>query len=69
MKEADSLISKEFFEDLSGIIIIGVKNDSTVNVRTNILNKEEYQSVITTALVMSSLEKDKFTDKRLDNLH
>jgi hypothetical protein len=66
---ADSLISKEFFEDLSGIIIIGVKNDSTVNVRTNILNKEEYQSVITTALVMSSLEKDKFTDKRLDNLH
>jgi hypothetical protein len=65
----DSLISKEFFEDLSGIIIIGVKNDSTVNVRTNILNKEEYQSVITTALVMSSLEKDKFTDKRLDNLH
>lgn len=66
---ADSLISKEFFEDLSGIIIIGVKNDSTVNVRTNILNKEEYQSVITTALVMSSLESDKFTDKRLDNLH
>ena len=66
---ADSLISKEFFEDLSGIIIIGVKNDSTVNVRTNILNKEEYQSVVTTALVMSSLEKDKFTDKRLDNLH
>lgn len=63
---------EEFAKDLTGIIIIGVKADNTVNVKTNVYNKDEFQSVLTTAILMSVLQPEKFSSEGssgFDSMH
>jgi hypothetical protein len=63
---------EEFAEDLTGLIIIGVKSDNTVNVKTNVYDKDEYQSVLTTALLMAVLQPEKFgsgSGSGFDSMH
>jgi hypothetical protein len=58
-----------FYQDLEGVVIIGVKKDQTVNIKTNIYDKEEFQAVLTTAIMMSALQNDKFSKRDVDNMH
>jgi len=63
---------EKFAEDLTGIIIIGVKSDNTVNVKTNVYNKDEFQSVLTTAILMAVLQPEKFgsgSSSGFDSMH
>jgi hypothetical protein len=62
-------LDEDFFRNLKQFIIIGINEDTTVNVRTNVYNKSDYQSILTTAMLMSTLNKDKFVDEDVDNLH
>lgn len=59
----------KFYRDLEGVVIIGVKKDQTVNIKTNIYDKEEFQAVLTTAIMMSALQNDKFSKRDVDNMH
>jgi hypothetical protein len=65
----DSL-DENFYENLDSVIIIGIKKDNTVNVRTNVYDKQEFQKILTTAMMMSALTDFKnIPDKGIDNLH
>lgn len=67
----DSLedIDSDFYKDLDKVIIVGVKTDMTVNVRTNIYDKQEFRDVLTTALIMSVSTDFKNLSDGVDNLH
>lgn len=68
----DSLedIDSDFYSDLEKVIIIGVKSNQTVNVRTNIYDKQEFRDVLTTALIMSvSTDFKDISNDGVDNLH
>lgn len=67
----DSLedIDSDFYRDLEKVIIIGVKSNQTVNVRTNIYDKQEFRDVLTTALIMSVSTDFKNLSDGVDNLH
>lgn len=62
-------LDEDFLDNLNQFIIIGIKKDKTVNVRTNVYNKNDYQSILTTAILMSTLNKDKFAGGDVDNIH
>lgn len=68
----DSLedIDSEFYKDLDKVIIVGVKANKTVNVRTNIYDKQEFRDVLTTAMIMSvSTDFKDISNDGVDNLH
>lgn len=68
----DSLedIDSDFYKDLDKVIIVGVKANKTVNVRTNIYDKQEFRDVLTTALIMSvSTDFKDISNDGVDNLH
>jgi hypothetical protein len=68
----DSLedIDSEFYRDLDKVIIVGVKANKTVNVRTNIYDKQEFRDVLTTAMIMSvSTDFKDISNDGVDNLH
>lgn len=68
----DSLedIDSDFYSDLEKVIIIGVKSNQTVNVRTNIYDKQEFRDVLTTAMIMSvSTDFKDISNDGVDNLH
>lgn len=68
----DSLedIDSDFYKDLDKVIIVGVKSNQTVSVRTNIYDKQEFRDVLTTALIMSvSTDFKDISNDGVDNLH
>lgn len=68
----DSLedIDSDFYRDLDKVIIVGVKANKTVNVRTNIYDKQEFRDVLTTAMIMSvSTDFKDISNDGVDNLH
>lgn len=66
----DTLDDDKFYSDLESVIIIGIKADKTVNIKTNVYDKEEFQSILTTAIMMSALANFKNnSDQGIDNLH
>jgi hypothetical protein len=58
----------EFVKDIVDIVVIGVKADKTVYVKTSIYDKEEFQAVLTTAILMSVVNSSKFGNDGVDTL-
>jgi hypothetical protein len=58
----------EFVKDIVDIVVIGVKADKTVYVKTSIYDKEEFQAVLTTAILMSVVNSSKFGNDGVDTV-
>jgi hypothetical protein len=58
----------EFVKEIVDIVVIGVKPDKTVYVKTSIYDKEEFQAVLTTAILMSVVNSSKFGNDGVDTV-
>lgn len=58
---------EEFLENMEEVVIIAVRPDKTIDIKTSIMNMTEMQSVLSTALMMTTFHKVKRID--LDNMH
>lgn len=63
---ADSL-KDSFYEDMEDVVIIAVRSDKTIDIQTSVENLEEMQSILSTALMMTTFHKVK--RRNLDNMH
>lgn len=63
---ADSL-DDDFLQNMTDVIIIAVREDKVIDIKTSIEDIVEIQSVLSTALMMATFHKMKRID--LDNLH
>lgn len=58
----------EFWDDLEDVIMVCVKKDKTVNLKTSIMDMEELRSVLTTAYLMAIFHDTKSYPKDIDKL-
>ena len=59
---------EEFVKEIADIVIIGVKADKTVCVKTSMTDKEEFRAVLTTAMLMSVVNSSKFGNGGVDTI-
>lgn len=64
----DELID-EFYNGMNNVIILVVKEDKTVNLRTSIKDLKEVKSVLSAAYMMATLHDVKRDDYGIDNMH
>lgn len=65
---ANPLDDDEFWDDLEDVIMVCVKKDKTVNLKTSIMDMEELRSVLTTAYLMAIFHDTKSYPKDIDKL-
>lgn len=58
----------EFWEDVEDVIMICVKKDRTVNLKTSIMDMEELRSVFATATLMAIFHDTKSYPDGIDKL-
>lgn len=65
----DALEDEKFYEDMAEVIIIVVKKDDTVNIKTTVQDMKELQSIFSTGIMMASFHNIKSLDPDVDKLH
>jgi hypothetical protein len=65
----DSLEEDSFYDGLEYVVIIGIKTDKTVNIKTNVYDLKELQSILSAAMMMSTVHHVKSLGKDIDKLH
>jgi hypothetical protein len=65
----DSLEEDSFYNDLQQVVIIGIRGDKTVNIKTNVYDLKELQSILSAAMMMSTVHHVKSLGKDIDKLH
>ena len=65
----DALEDEKFYEDMAEVIIIVVKKDDTVNIKTTVQDMHELQSIFSTGIMMASFHDIKSLDPGVDKLH
>jgi len=65
----DSLEDDSFYDGLEYVVIIGIKTDKTVNIKTNVYDLKELQSILSAAMMMSTVHHVKSLGKDIDKLH
>jgi Cys-tRNA synthase (O-phospho-L-seryl-tRNA:Cys-tRNA synthase) len=65
----DSLEEDSFYHDLQQVVIIGIRGDKTVNIKTNVYDLKELQSILSAAMMMSTVHHVKSLGKDIDKLH
>ena len=65
----DSLEEDSFYDDLQQVVIIGIRGDKTVNIKTNVYDLKELQSILSAAMMMSTVHHVKSLGKDIDKLH
>jgi len=58
-----------FWDDMEHVLIICVKSDRTVNLKTSIHDMEELKSIFSTLYTMALFQNMKSSPKDIDNLH
>jgi hypothetical protein len=65
----DSLEDDSFYDGLEYVVIIGIKTDKTVNIKTNVYDLKELQSILSAAMMMSTVHHVKSLGNDVDKLH
>lgn len=65
----DSEKLEEFYKDMQDVIILCIKPDKTVNMKSSIHNMTELKSVLSTAYMMATFHDVKREDLDVDNMH
>lgn len=65
----DSLEEDSFYADLEHVVIIGIKSDKKVNIKTNVYDMKELQSILSAAMMMSTVHHVKSLDNDVDKFH
>jgi hypothetical protein len=67
----DSLIDENdpFWDDMEDVLIVCVKSDKTVNVKTSVDSMEELMSIFSTLYTMALFQHMKSTPKDIDKMH
>jgi len=65
----DSLEEDSFYHDLQQVVIIAIRGDKTVNIKTNVYDLKELQSILSAAMMMSTVHHVKSLGKDIDKLH
>jgi hypothetical protein len=67
----DSLDDEEdaFYKDAAEVIVLVVKKDDTVNIKTSVTDMHELQSIFSTAIMMASFQHVKSIGNDIDKLH
>ena len=63
------LEDEKFYEGMAELIIIVVKKDDTVNIKTTVQDMHELQSIFNTGIMMASFHHIKSLDPGVDKLH
>jgi hypothetical protein len=62
-------IADAFYEGMNDVIILAIKDDKTVSLRTSIQDIKEVKAVLSAAYMMATLHDVKRDDFGLDNMH
>jgi Cys-tRNA synthase (O-phospho-L-seryl-tRNA:Cys-tRNA synthase) len=62
-------VRHSFYHDLQQVVIIGIRGDKTVNIKTNVYDLKELQSILSAAMMMSTVHHVKSLGKDIDKLH
>lgn len=62
------LADEEFWDDVEDVVMICIKKDKTVNLKTSILDMEELRSVFATATLMALYHDTKSYPDGIDKL-
>lgn len=62
-------IIDEFYDDMNNVIILVVKDDKTVNLRTSIKDLKEVKAVLSAAYMMATFHDVKRNDYGIDNIN
>jgi hypothetical protein len=68
---SDSLIDKDdpFWDDMEDVLIVCVKKDKTVNLKTTVKDMEELKSICSTIFMMALFQNMKDLPRDVDKLH
>jgi len=58
-----------FYKDAAEVIVLVVKKDDTVNIKTSVTDMHELQSIFSTAIMMASFQHVKSIGDDVDKLH
>jgi hypothetical protein len=67
--DALDLQDEKFYEDMAEVIIIVVKKDDTVNIKTTVQDMHELQSIFSTGIMMASFHDIKSSGSDIDKMH
>lgn len=59
----------EFWKDMEEVVLVCVKKDRTINLKTSIKDMEDLKSVFSTAYTMALFHDMKTDPKDIDKLH
>ena len=67
----DSLDDEDesFYKDAAEVIVLVIKKDDTVNIKTSVTDMHELQSIFSTAMMMASFQYVKSIGGDIDKLH
>lgn len=67
----DSLDDEDenFYKDAAEVIVLVIKKDDTVNIKTSVTDMHELQSIFSTAMMMASFQYVKSMGGDIDKLH
>lgn len=67
----DSLDDEDdsFYKDAAEVIVLVIKKDDTVNIKTSVTDMHELQSIFSTAMMMASFQHVKSMGDDIDKLH
>lgn len=69
MKDALDDADEKFYDEMAEVIIIVVKKDDTVHIKTTVHDMHELQSIFSTGIMMASFHDIKSLGSDIDKLH